>query len=153
MPFFCLIFAEGQSIPESSTRRLLASPIDIGLTLFTSPSEMNERSYMTWPPGPNNKTSLFITYECLKQATVFVPDKSFQLSLMFVSKARAYPSEAPASFFKSANNRSGRQGLLVTNPLAYSTSSSAMKKKAFYYDHQPGANATKLLTSVTYEFS
>ncbi len=88
---------------------------------------------------------------------MFVPDKSLQPSLMFVSKARAYPSEAPASFLgrllKSANNRSGRKGLLVTNALAYSTSSSVMEKKTIYHDQQPGANVTKLLTSVTFEFS
>ncbi len=51
-----------------------------------------------WGPGANPMT-LFtpVIYRFSLQARVFVPGKTFQPSLMFAGKARAYPSDAPRS--------------------------------------------------------
>jgi hypothetical protein len=47
-------------------------------------------------PGPNViKLFTSVIYECLSQASVFVLLRPFRASLMFVSKAGAYPCEAP----------------------------------------------------------
>ncbi len=43
-----------------------------------------------------------VIYKCLRQARAFFLGKPFQLRLMLVGKARAYPSEAPFRFFTEA---------------------------------------------------
>ncbi len=43
----------------------------------------------------HNSRIFFITYEWAQKARVLVHGKPIQSSLMFVSQARAYPSEAP----------------------------------------------------------
>ncbi len=46
-----------------------------------------------------NKTFIFVADEVAKQNRTFVPDKSFQPSLIFVSKAGTYPNEIDFKFF------------------------------------------------------
>jgi hypothetical protein len=44
-------------------------------------------------PGPNVMSlSMAVIYSCLQKFIAFVPVKCFQLSLMFVCKARSLPS-------------------------------------------------------------
>ncbi len=46
-----------------------------------------------------------VSYECSQLAKLLVPDRLFQPSLMFVSEAGAYPSEAPFTMISQRHLR------------------------------------------------
>jgi hypothetical protein len=63
---------------------------------------------------------------------VFVSDQSFQASLMFSSKAGAYPSRICAcALTKFSHLKVAKKSLFVTNTLAYLSSPSLENKKRF----------------------
>ncbi len=50
---------------------------------------------MVQAPGLHSHIIIYVTYHSAQYARLFVPGRPLQLSLIFVSKARAYPSEEP----------------------------------------------------------
>jgi hypothetical protein len=64
---------------------------------------------------------------------VFVSGKSFQTSVMFESKDRAYPTGAPLGYLPSPNITLGWKGLPRTNTLAYWDIRKLNRKKTFVH--------------------
>ncbi len=68
-------------------------------SLLPCDNNNGHKKFLVQAPEPNFiKAFASVIYKCSQKAQVFVTCKTFHPSLMFASKAKAYPGEAPFSF-------------------------------------------------------